>query len=43
MFEDISENLRSEYFIDTLEKLQKKFPDLDLEVDISYAKEALKN
>lgn len=43
VFEDISENLQSEYFIDTLEKLQNKFTDLDLEVDISYAKEALKN
>lgn len=43
VFEDISENLQSEEFIDTLEKLQKKFPNLDLEIDISYAKEALKN
>lgn len=43
VFEDISENLQSEDFIDTLEKLQKKFPDLDLEMDISYAKEALNN
>ncbi|WP_086315204.1 hypothetical protein A5821_002646 [Enterococcus sp. 7F3_DIV0205] len=43
VFEDISENLQSEDFIDTLEKLQKKFPYLDLEMDISYAKEVLKN
>lgn len=42
VFEDISENLQSEDFIDTLEKLPKKYPDLDLEMDISYAKEALK-
>ncbi|MBC1921232.1 hypothetical protein [Listeria grayi] len=43
VFEDISESLQSEDFIDTLEKLQKKFPNLDLEMDISYAKEALNN
>ncbi|WP_088809392.1 MULTISPECIES: hypothetical protein [unclassified Listeria] len=43
VFEDISENLQSEDLIDTLEKLQKKFPNLDLEMDISYAKEALNN
>ena len=40
VFEDISENLQSEEFIDTLEKLQEKFS--DLEMDISYAKETLR-
>jgi len=43
VFEDISENLQSKEFIVSLEKLQKKFPDLDLEMDILYAKKALES
>ena len=38
VFESISEKLKSKKFIDTLELLEKKFPNLDLSVDTAYAK-----
>ncbi|WP_099225427.1 hypothetical protein [Listeria costaricensis] len=41
VFEDISENLQSQGFIVAIEGLQKKFSNLDLATDISYAKMAL--
>ncbi|MBC1986786.1 hypothetical protein HCJ71_05730 [Listeria sp. FSL L7-0478] len=43
IFEDISENLQSKKFIDELNQLSLKFPNLDLETDISYAKKSLRN
>lgn len=42
IFEDISEQLQSSRFIECIEKLAVKYPDLNLEQDILYAKEALK-
>lgn len=42
IFEDISEQLQSDRFIDCIEQLNIKFPKLDLEQDIVYAKEVLK-
>lgn len=42
IFEDISEQLQSDKFIDCIEQLNIKFPELDLELDIAYAKEVLK-
>lgn len=42
IFEDISEQLQSSRFIECIEKLVVKYPDLNLEQDILYAKEALK-
>lgn len=41
IFEDISEQLQSSKFIECIEQLAIKYPDLDLEQDILYAKEAL--
>lgn len=41
IFEDISEQLRSSGFIECIEQLAIKYPDLDLEYDILYAKKAL--
>ena len=41
IFEDISEKLQSSRFIECIEQLAIKYPDLDLEQDILYAKEAL--
>jgi len=41
VFEDISEQLQSSRFIECIEKLAIKYPDLDLEQDILYAKEVL--
>jgi len=38
VFEDISEQFKSEKFIISLELLDKKYPDLNLGVDIHYAK-----
>lgn len=43
VFGDILENLQAKAFIDTLENLQKKIPNLDLEIDISYAYKVLEN
>ena len=42
VFEDISEQLQSSRFIECIEQLANKYPDLNLEQDILYAKEALK-
>lgn len=41
VFEDISEVLQSEKFIECIESLKSKFENLDLEQDIMYAKEAI--
>lgn len=41
IFEDISEQLQSSRFIDCIEKLAIKYPDLNLKQDILYAKEVL--
>lgn len=41
VFEDISEVLQSEKFIECIEVLKFKFKNLDLEQDILYAKEAI--
>jgi len=41
VFDDISEEFKSEKFIDTLEYIEEKFPDLELSVDINYAKKYL--
>lgn len=43
IFEDISEQLQSFRFIECIKRLAIKYPDLDLEQDISYAKKVLKN
>lgn len=41
VFEDISEQLQSTDFIECIEQLAVKYPDLNLEQDILYAKKAL--
>lgn len=41
IFEDISEQLQSSRFIECIEKLAIKYPDLNLEQDILHAKEVL--
>ncbi|WP_137657450.1 hypothetical protein [Listeria newyorkensis] len=41
VFEDISAVLQSEQFITCIEGLALKYPDLDLELDISYAKQSM--
>ena len=41
IFEDISEQLQSSRFIECIEQLAIKYPDLNLEQDILYAKEVL--
>ena len=41
IFEDISEQLQSSRFIECIEKIAIKYPDLNLEQDIIYAKEVL--
>lgn len=42
-FEDISYNLRSKKFIDVLEKIQEKFPNIDITKDIQWAKDAIED
>ena len=42
IFEDISEYFNSDKFIDCIEKLAVKYPELDLEYDIKFAKEIRK-
>lgn len=41
IFDDISESLQSELFIDCLRKLEKKYPNLDLAKDIDIAESYL--
>ena len=41
IFEDISEQLQSSRFIECIEQLAIKYPDLNLQQDILYAKEVL--
>lgn len=41
IFEDISRQLQSAKFIECIEKLANKYPDLNLEQDIKFAREAL--
>lgn len=41
IFEDISEQLQSKKFIDTLELLEKKYPELDLKMNVEFAKKAI--
>ena len=42
IFEDISFNFQSPYFIEVLNNIQKKYPQLNLEMDIMYAEMSLK-
>lgn len=42
VFEDISEHLQSRLFLQCLENLNKKYPELCLRVDIMYAKKSFK-
>ena len=42
IFEDISLALQSTKFIDCIEELSEKYPDLDLYYDILFAKSSLK-
>ena len=42
IFEDISETFKSLKFIQCIEHLKDKYPELDLEQDILFAKEAMK-
>lgn len=41
IFEDISEQLQSSGFIECIERLAIKYPDLNLEQDVLYAKKVL--
>lgn len=41
VFEDISEQLQSSKFIECIEELADKYPDLNLEQDIKFARKAL--
>ena len=41
IFEDISAQLQSRRFIECIEQLSNKFPELDMEQDILYAREML--
>lgn len=41
IFEDISEQLQSDRFIECIDQLSIKFPELDLEQDILYAKKVM--
>lgn len=41
IFEDISEQLQSDRFIECIYQLSIKFPELDLEQDILYAKKVM--
>lgn len=40
-FEDVSERLQSQEFIELLRELQQKYPDIDMELDIQWAIDAL--
>lgn len=41
IFDDISAQLQSTEFIECIEQLGEKYPDLDLETDISFAKQMM--
>lgn len=41
VFDDISEQTKSIKFIECIEKISEKYPNLDLEKDIFYARKAL--
>ncbi|MBC1228074.1 hypothetical protein [Listeria booriae] len=43
IFEDVSERLQSEQFINCLRKLDKKFPELDMTQDIDIAESYIEN
>ncbi|CAM4200765.1 hypothetical protein [Listeria booriae] len=43
IFEDVSERLQSEQFINCLRKLDKKFPELDMTQDIDIAESYIGN
>ncbi|WP_434779305.1 hypothetical protein [Neisseria sp. Ec49-e6-T10] len=43
VFEDVSKNLQSHEFIQVLEQLNNKYPHLKLEMDINFAKKAIKD
>jgi len=40
-FEDVSERLQSHEFIDLLRELQQMYPEIDMEMDIQWAIDAL--
>jgi len=40
-FEDVSYNLQSQEFIDFLRELQQKYPEIDMEMDIQWAIDAM--
>lgn len=40
-FEDVSYNLQSQEFIDFLRELQQNYPEIDLEMDIQWAVDAI--
>ena len=40
-FEDVSERLQSQEFIDLLRELQQKYPEIDLQRDIQWAIDAM--
>lgn len=43
LFEMMSERLQSRSFVESLKKLQTKFPTVDMSVDIKYAEMSLKD
>ena len=43
IFDDISELLQSYQFIECIERLSIKYPDLNLESDVFYARKVFKN
>lgn len=42
-FEDISYNFQSDDFIECLEQLKKKYPNIDIKQDIQWAKDAIED
>jgi hypothetical protein len=41
VFDEVSARLQSEEFVRFLQKIQDKYPDVDMETDISFAKKAI--
>ncbi|HBF4992436.1 TPA: hypothetical protein KOP46_000329 [Clostridioides difficile] len=41
IFEEISSGLQSKEFIDFIKRLQKKFPNIDMELSIHWAEQAI--